>query len=119
MGYYTYYAMEAKNTKTGAYLDEALEAKICQRLYEISKGAIIEDDSFYGCLGDSLKWYNHRDDMIDLSKEFPDVIFMLEGEGEERDDNWRLYVQNGEWEEVYATIVWNAPGCEKFRNFYW
>jgi hypothetical protein len=119
MGYYTYYTMEAKDAKTGAHLDDALEAKICQRLYEISNGAIIDDDSFYGCLGDCLKWYDHHDNMLDLSKEFPDVIFMLEGEGEERDDNWRLYVHNGEWEETHATIVWNAPGCEKFRSFYW
>ena len=38
MGYYTYYTMEAKNAKTGAHIDKELEAKICQRLYEISEG---------------------------------------------------------------------------------
>lgn len=118
MGYYTYYTMEAYDTTTKTPLSEEKEKEICERLMEISKGAIYDGDRFWKCLDDTLKWYNHKEDMIALSKEFPDVIFMLEGEGEERDDNWRLYVQNGEWEVVHATIVWNAPGCEKFRNFY-
>ena len=117
MGYYTYFTMEACDTTTNAPLSAEKEKEICKRLWEISKDAIYEGDCFYDCFGDTLKWYDHHDDMIALSKEFPDVMFMLEGEGEDRDDNWRLFVQNGEWEEVFATIVWNAPSYKKFQDF--
>ena len=119
MGYYTYFTMEAVDTKTNGPLSEEMEAKICQRLWEISNDAIYNGNSFYDCLGGSLKWYDHQDHMIELSKEFPNVMFMLEGEGEERDDNWRLYVCNGEWELCTARIVFEVPGYEKFRNMYY
>lgn len=113
MGYYTYFTMEARDTTTNAPLSAEKEKEICKRLWEISKDAIYEGDHFWDCLGDTLKWYDHHDDMITLSKEFPEVMFMLEGEGEERDDNWRLFVQNGEWEICHGKICFEAPS-EKF-----
>ena len=113
MGYYTYFTMEARDTTTNGPLSAEKEKEICRRLWEISKDAIYEGDRFYECLNDSLKWYDHQGDMITLSKEFPEVMFMLEGEGEERDDNWRLFVQNGEWEVCHGTIRFEAPS-EKF-----
>jgi hypothetical protein len=109
--------MEACDTKTNCPLTAEKEKEICKRLWEISDDAVYEGDTFGDVLCDSLKWYDHHDDMIALSKEFPDVMFMLKGEGEDRDDNWRLFVQNGEWEEVFATIVWNAPSYKKFQDF--
>ena len=115
MGYYTYYTMDARDAKTNESLSREMEAKICQRLWEISDDAIYNGDTFDECFDSDLKWYDHTEDMIKLSKEFPDVVFLLEGVGEDREDNWRLYVHNGEWEMVQAMIVWNAPGCEKFR----
>lgn len=117
MGYYTYYTLEAKDAKTRTFIDEALEREICERLYEISNGAFYYGDTFYECFGSEHKWYNHQEDMIKLSKEYPDIVFILDGEGEDREDIWRLYVQNGEWEEVRAMIVWNTPGYEKFKGF--
>ena len=114
MGYYTYYTMGAHDTKTNAPVNEELEKTICERLYAISKGAIFEAETFEECLDDSLKWYDHFEDMLSLSVEFPDVVFILEGEGEERDDNWRLFVQNGMWEEVRARIMWDSPTNKNF-----
>lgn len=113
MGYYTYYTMEAVDTNTNGPLSVEKEREICKRLWEISEDAIYKGDRFYDCLNDVLKWYSHKDDMITLSKEFPEVMFMLEGEGEERDDNWRFYVQNGEWEICYGRIVFETPS-DKF-----
>lgn len=118
MGYYTYFTMEAIDTSTNLPLSVEKEKEICKRLWEISEDAIYEGENFYECLGDTLKWYDHQKDMITLSKEFPEVMFMLEGEGEERDDIWRLYVHNGEWELCTARIEFEVPDIEKFRNWY-
>lgn len=115
MGYYTCYTMNAR-TIDGYNLTEEMEAAICKRLREISGDAIFEGKTFEDCLSDELKWYKHEHDLLELSKEFPNVIFALEGEGEERDDTWRLYVHNGEYERGYAQIVWKKPENKNFRG---
>ena len=119
MGYYTGYNLTAIDTKTEFPLTEEMEARVCARLIAISNDAIDEGNTFGECLNDVLKWYDHEKDMIELSKEFPDIMFMLEGEGEERDDNWRLYVHNGELEWVRAMLVWDAPVTQKFQRMDW
>lgn len=44
---------------------------------------------------DSLKWYDHEKEMKQLSKEFPDVLFKLHGEGEDKYDIWDKYFMGG------------------------
>lgn len=46
-------------------------------------------------LEDSCKWYDHEEDMRRLSLKFPDVVFTLNGEGEEAGDVWVKYFRNG------------------------
>lgn len=41
------------------------------------------------------KWYNWEDDMLDLSIRFPDYVFRLFGDGEDRDDLWVAFFKNG------------------------
>ena len=64
---------------------------------------------------DSMKWYDNYDDMIEISKKFPDITFVLEGEGEEAGDLWVKYFNNGEGEECYAEIVYPQPKNPKFQ----
>lgn len=44
---------------------------------------------------DGLKWYDHEKEMKQLSKEFPDVLFKLHGEGEDKYDIWDKYFMGG------------------------
>ena len=44
---------------------------------------------------DSMKWYNYEEDMKSISKSFPTVVFILDGEGEENGDIWREFFMNG------------------------
>ena len=51
------------------------------------------------------KWYEHDDDMLNLSAEFPDFVFILDGEGEGKDDVWRSFYKNGKhytWKLKYT-----------------
>ena len=57
---------------------------------------------------DSCKWYNHEKHMKELSKIYPDTIFLLEGEGEESGDIWRKYFKNGKMQVCKAEIVFPA-----------
>ena len=52
-----------------------------------------------------IKWYDHVEDMIKLSKVFPETLFILDGWGEELGDVWReLYMDE---ERVRADLMFS------------
>ena len=54
-----------------------------------------------------IKWCNHDEDMIEISKLYPDVLFTLDGNGEDVGDIWRTYYKNGKMQETKANIVFD------------
>ena len=42
-----------------------------------------------------IKWYDYDTDMRKLSKQFPHIVFTVEGDGEETGDHWKAYYKNG------------------------
>ena len=58
---------------------------------------------------DIIKWYDHYDEMVTLSKEFPSLYFQLEGLGEDYNDMWREYFHNGEAMHSDAKIIYDTP----------
>lgn len=58
---------------------------------------------------DVIKWYDHYDEMIVLSKKFPALYFELEGFGEDYGDMWREYFHNGEGMHSDARITFDTP----------
>lgn len=57
---------------------------------------------------DSAKWYDHDIDMCALSKEYPDILFTLTGNGEDTGDIWRSWYRNGEKISEW-TLDYNIP----------
>lgn len=51
------------------------------------------------------KWYEHEKEMRELSKEFPDVVFKLHGEGEDNGDIWIKYFTNGKMQYCPAEML--------------
>lgn len=49
-------------------------------------------------------WYEHDRDMIRLSKVFPEILFVLWGEGEEPEDLWKCYYLGGRMQEAPARV---------------
>lgn len=104
MGYYTNYSMEVIDIDNKGY-DAYKIAK-----YMLEKND--ESEKFYAfqyglrdfienidptlkidyalCLDsdEETKWYENEDEMLELSQEFPEVLFKLHGEGEESGDIW-------------------------------
>jgi hypothetical protein len=58
---------------------------------------------------DWITWYDHTEDMIDISLKFPNVEFELWGRGEEADDLWREHFLNGVCQLVMAEITYKRP----------
>lgn len=100
MGYYTRYTLGwVDTTKTGI-----TEGQIVSSLSRINSDYFREEYSLELCLEEPIKWYEHDKDMVNLSKEYPEVIFLLEGEGEEPDDHWRELYYDGNCARAQAVI---------------
>lgn len=114
MGYYTYYEIECFNDKAREYVDKQMMKRIMSAIskksnYEFTHG----DHSIYsqGC----IKWCYHDNDMIDISKQFPHVIFSVYGDGEERLDFWHNFYYNGRMLECKGEIAY--PNEENLSEF--
>jgi hypothetical protein len=53
---------------------------------------------------ESMKWYGYEEDMLALSKDYPDYLFILQGDGEDRGDDWVMYFKGGKHYQVYLHI---------------
>ncbi len=104
MGYYTSYTLEIRGIEVNS--TNVIDALIA----EMSSMGIIGyalDSSYWtdnhGTLvfdsTESVKWYDHDEDMLKLSKTFPEYTFKLSGDGEDNDDRWDTYYHNGDMED--------------------
>ena len=105
MGYYTQHALKAFNSE----FIENFEEELAQVLEDIS-GYDYEEIQ-----GDEIKWYTQDENMLQLSKMYPDVIFELTGNGEEKEDIWRTYYKNGKKQEVNVQIVFESYDESKLK----
>ena len=101
MGYYTSYSLYVLNTKKDNISNEELEkasASLFKKVFDYA--TFLPSASFEWLFDEPLKWYDHCDDMIELAQEYPEMIFMLEGHGEDREDHWREYYQGDRYKRV-------------------
>lgn len=126
MGYYTYYRLNMKSVDNSPINYEAINRAFIHIYDEAYEKSTLEDrwvkesindpnfiNDFY--LTESQKWYESNEDMLKLSEMFPNVVFCLWGEGEERDDNWRVVYNDGSAASSHGKIVYEyEPMYEKY-----
>jgi hypothetical protein len=66
--------------------------------------------------GDSIKWYDHDEDCAEMSKNFPDAVFKLHGEGEDGGDLWDSYYKNGKMHICRATMTYPPYDPAKLKS---
>ena len=59
------------------------------------------------------KWYSCQDDMIQISQQYPDVLFTLSGVGDDPNDQWIEYYQNGKSQYCHAKITFEPYDVNK------
>ncbi len=97
MGYYTYF----KLTVTGE-----TDIDVIGKFRDENRGA-------YYALGQSgnnerkWMWATHKEDVLEFSRKHPDILFLLEGEGEESGDVWKFYARNGRSYYQKAKIIFD------------
>ena len=109
MGYYTYYTL---NTNTSEDKEKEIALWMMDNLDYFShlKRDYVENSHYpleVVVSGESMKWYDHQDDMRCVAAAFPDVKFKLYGEGEDREDTWVEYYWNTRFDTATAHIVWD------------
>jgi len=125
MGYYTTYQISSKGkpftedeTKAIEELEKQAES-LAGELKEIALKGIADKKKrqpkntkqlVINVLGfdpfaDSCKWYEHDKHMRDISRMYPETIFILEGEGGESGDIWKKYYLNGKCQVAKAEVI--------------
>ena len=118
MGYYTKFELHAVDVETGYPITMMEEDAITKRLWQLVGGSDrYTPKCIENCLDEEMKWYDHEEDMTTLSKEFPNILFVLEGVGEEFPDAWRKWFYNGAVEASYAEVVYPRPENPLFAQY--
>lgn len=91
MGYYTRHIMTVINSDG----DEIDSSRVPEFELKVLDGNSTSVQEIISELADSCKWYEHAKDMLELSKTFPEYLFILDGDGEENGDAWREFYKNG------------------------
>lgn len=99
-------AFNGKKTIDAAYI-------INEVLSQYGLSDWIEEDT--GNSIDRMKWYDWKRDLLEMSKKYPFVIFLLTGEGEENGDMWKAYFLNGKCQVANAIITYDEFDVKKLR----
>lgn len=119
MGYCTDYVLtidyveEENGKKELAFVPEIILKQLSKTIDDMD---IFEDgygDEWYLYGG---KWYEHDTDMLNLSKKFPELLFTLNGHGEETEDMWYSYYYNGKLQHCPAKITYDDFDFEKLKS---
>ena len=66
--------------------------------------------------GAPQKWYQHEKDMIKVSEKYPDIVWILDGIGEEGFDVWRKYFYNGKIQRANTSVVYDEFDQNKLMS---
>ena len=118
MGYYTVYNLNAFDTKDDAIQNN--DDKISKKSWDAAKTLATYDyfdedrynesfgkfNPFYFVNVEEMKWYGYNSDMRNLSLEYPDLWFRLDGDGENYDDKWVSIFHNGICSTIQIQYYW-------------
>lgn len=107
MGYYTRHTLTIIDND-----DINIHTKVQDYINENEDLEYALGDDF-GESSDSCKWYEHENDMRKISKAFPDILFLLEGEGEDSGDMWKEYYLDGKMQRCQAKLTFEEFDKEK------
>lgn len=112
MSYYTAFSLYVQGMKSEKDYNDVLQWLKDQ---DIMDYALYEDGyipvsavQYYSC-AEPVNWFSSNEDMIELSKAFPEFTFRLDGDGEASDDMWTHYYKNGEDELCMVQMIYPPP----------
>ena len=73
----------------------------------------IDEDGY--CNNDTSDWSDYDDRLKEFSKKYPDAVFILNGDGEEEDDEWFTYYKNGKLQHCPKRIEYDEYDENKLQ----
>ena len=113
MGYRTRYSFASITGENADLFKEDFEQELVQCEYG-PLNVVFHDGLF--CAGEEIKWYDWREDLKQISEDYPNTLFELDGEGESSGDIWRAYARNGEVQVAKASLAFDPPSDELLNN---
>lgn len=104
MGYMTSYSLtvlDAHNSVLEAISDE------------VDRMDVFEEGNAQDGWFSWTTWYDWEEDMVLLSRRFPDVLFRLHGDGDDSEDLWDAYFLGGRMQMCPGKIVYDDFDPEK------
>jgi hypothetical protein len=120
MGYYTRFELEITGTGerwvTGVdAMGQKVQVNIGLDHNEIER-EIVELSGYSSLFdGNTHKWYDHAEHMTAISKKYPDLLFTLNGAGEETGDFWRDYYKGGKRQHEEGKIAYGEFDPAKLK----
>lgn len=109
MGYYTEYKL--------AIVDGQVDSEAFIDTLNNVTGYAWEDEGDCYSPGDTIKWYEFDDNMKQIAKMYPDVLFRLRGDGEESGDIWQnFYKNNKSYKWRFGEVVFPQYDPEKMKE---
>ncbi len=110
MGYYTRYDLDITGHNMTDFEFNEYYSKVEEDLLKTFEEMDILDHAFNKIFEscNEVKWYEHEEDMREVSKKFSPIMFILSGEGEDNLDSWRKYFLNGKMQECRAKIAYDS-----------
>lgn len=106
MGYYTNFEFSMCGEKDRVIAAFKRIEELTDNLITWACGEDILDEILNGNTAYfEAKWYKSKEDIAKVAKEFPDVSFTLEGQGEDREDWWVIEVKNGKAYIGYCMLI--------------
>ena len=101
MGYYTRYKLEFDETNINIENFKAEFEKLTDYFFPLG----------------TVTWYNWSEDMAKISRNYPNILFTLSGEGEEAGDLWKAYFKDGNVQECKAIITFEPFDESKMKTY--
>lgn len=60
-------------------------------------------------------WYEHEENMREISKSYPETLFLLSGEGADFLRDWRKYFWNGKMQFCEAIVIFEEFDVLKLK----
>ena len=111
MSYRTYYHFNIKENPIEDKFSESDLIDDFRKAYEDAKYAFNEE----GIPDQDCSWYDHEKDVKEFSKKYPDIVFELNGVGEETFDIWNKYFQNGKMQFCPANVTFDLYDQNKLE----
>jgi hypothetical protein len=110
MGYYTQYKLRILDPKINSYPPDLIRKFLAES--DEASMALEED----GSTNEECKWYDHEEDMIGLSKQYPNLVFELYGKGEDG-EQWKKYFKDGKIQIAHGKITFDLYSPSQLQPY--